>query len=108
MSKSISETVWPRVFAPDEERTIVLGKLEAKKVVVKRGRVDIGEQHTFKDVYVPVVCCWLNEGVESDVESAKKYALANGWRVLCYPKREDNVLEKAKTDIYGSEDWKFL
>ena len=97
---------WPVPIAPHEKRVIVLAKLEGREIVTKRGRTDIGERHKFETVYIPVTCIWLNEGTQEDIAAAREYALKNNYRVLCYPLSESDPLGRAKTDIYGSLDWK--
>lgn len=104
--KNAIERAWPLSFAPGQKRIIVLARLEGREILVKRGRTDIGELNKFDTVYVPVTCIWLNEGTEEDVASAREYALKNNYRVLCYPLGETDPLGHAKTDIYGSLDWK--
>lgn len=78
--------------------TIVIAWLDDEQVLVKAGRVDIGEMHKFKTAAKPMACVWVNKGNESDLIKARAYAQSEGRKVLTY-ENERNPLEAAKRDI---------
>jgi len=77
---------------------IVIAWTEEDQQLVKIGRVDLGESHTFKTVRIPKACMWLNKGNESDLAKARAYALTEGRIVLCY-QHERDPLSTAKRQI---------
>ena len=79
--------------------TIVLARVEQDHVVVKQGRIDLGERHTFASVDRPVAMVWLNAGDQMDVERAQAYASQNGYTVFTYPTTEPEPLQRARLDV---------
>ncbi len=79
--------------------TICLARVEQDQVVVKQGRIDLGERHTFAMVDKPIAIVWLNSGDAADVERAQTYAQANGYRVFTYPTSEPEPLVRARLDV---------
>jgi hypothetical protein len=77
---------------------IVIAWAEDDQVIVKQGRIDIGERHVFKTVPKPMACMWLNNGNERDVEKARAYAAKSGHVVFCYTEEAD-PLATARADI---------
>ena len=77
---------------------IVLAKLNDALKIVKLGRVDIGEPHQFENIKVPVSAMWLNDGDDTDVAKAGKFAETEGYTVFLY-EGEENPLERARQDI---------
>ena len=77
---------------------IVIGWVEEEQVLVKVGRVDLGEMHKFKSVPRPMVCMWVNKGSASDLAKAEAYAKSESKTVLTYV-GEKNPLEAAKRDL---------
>ena len=77
---------------------IVLAKLNDAQKLVKLGRVDLGELHTFETIKVPVSAMWLNDGNDQDVAKAEKFAETEGYTVFLY-EGEANPLERARQDI---------
>lgn len=77
---------------------IVMARIEEEQQIVKIGRIDLGEQHKFKNVLNPVSCMWLNKGTAKDVAKAKDYATREGYTVFTYQNERD-PLAKAKQDI---------
>lgn len=79
--------------------TIVLARVEQDQVVVKQGRIDLGERHTFASVDRPVAMIWLNAGDAADVERAQTYARQNDYVVFTYPTTEPEPLQRARLDV---------
>jgi hypothetical protein len=77
---------------------IVLARLDEGAELVKAGRADIGERHTFRPIKVPVSVMWTNNGTEADKAKAEKFAAAEGYTVLCYHGEKD-PLSRARRDI---------
>jgi len=82
-----------------QQIAIVLARIETDQVIVKQGRIDIGERHTFAEVPKPVSLMWLNEGTVSDVVAAKRFASKEGYSVFTYPVTESQPLQRARKDI---------
>jgi ribosomal protein L30E len=77
---------------------IVLARLDDGAEVVKAGRMDLGEQHTFRAIKVPTACMWTNNGTDADRQKAEKFAKTEGYTVLCYD-GESDPLNRARRDI---------
>ena len=77
---------------------IVIAWTEEAQELVKAGRVDLGESHTFRTIRVPKACMWTNKGKDADLAKARVYAATECRTVLCY-EHERDPLEKAKKDI---------
>lgn len=80
---------------------IVLARVEEDRVVVKQGRVDVGERHTFRMVLRPVSLMWLNDGDEADAANARAFAATEGYRVFCYATEAD-PLDRARRDVLAA------
>lgn len=80
---------------------IVLARLDDSAELVKAGRVDLGERHTFRAVRVPASVMWTNNGTEADKAKAERFAASEGYTVLCYD-GEDDPLNRARRDIARS------
>jgi hypothetical protein len=78
---------------------IVIAWTEEEQTLVKAGRSDLGERHTFRTIQSPRVAMWVNDGTKLDLELAGRYASANGHRVFCYDAKERNPLARARRDI---------
>jgi hypothetical protein len=79
--------------------TICLARVEQDQVVVKAGRIDLGERHTFASVDRPVAMIWINAGDDADVERAQTYAAREGYQVFTYPTSEPEPLVRARLDV---------
>jgi hypothetical protein len=78
--------------------TIVIAWMDEEQVLVRAGRVDIGEMHKFKTVPKPMACIWVNRAKKGDLAKAEAYAKSEGKKVLTY-EQERNPLEAAKRDM---------
>lgn len=77
---------------------IVLARLDDDQEVVKQGRVDLGERHTFRATKRPVALMWINAGNDSDKAKAERFARSEGYTVFCYD-NEAAPLDCARRDI---------
>lgn len=77
---------------------IVLARLDDGAELVKAGRADLGERHTFRAIKVPASVMWTNNGTEADKVKAEKFAAAEGYTVICYDGEKD-PLNRARRDI---------
>ena len=77
---------------------IVLARLDEDQELVRRGRDDLGERHTFRTVAKPISLMWINKGTPADKAKAEQFARAEGYTVFCYTS-ERNPLAKARRDI---------
>jgi hypothetical protein len=84
---------------PSSQLTIVLARVEQDQVIVRHGRIDLGERHTFAPVDRPVAMIWLNAGDSADVERARAYASQNDYVVFTYPTTEPEPLMRARLDV---------
>lgn len=82
-----------------ERFTIVIAWTEEDQEIVKHGRVDIGERHTFKAVTVGKAAIWLNDGDAADLEKARAYAQANGYTVYTFPISDDDPRPAARLRV---------
>lgn len=99
-------------------QTVVVAWADTDAVIVKQGRVDIGERHTFKDVVIGKACIWKNVGEQSDVAKAFEYAAKENadetyedgryvtraetirrMYVFTYPTTEKDPLARARRDV---------
>jgi hypothetical protein len=83
---------------------IVLARLDDGTELVKAGRVDLGELHTFRAIKVPVSVMWINKGTEADRTKAERFAQTEGYSVFCYDGDVD-PLARARSDIAKRTNW---
>lgn len=90
------------VFSNDEPKDammqIVLARLDDDAEVIKVGRSDLGEMHTFRAVKKPVALMWATHGGESDKARAERFANSEGYTVFCYD-AEEEPLDRARREI---------
>jgi len=81
---------------------IVLARLVDDCELVKRGRDDLGERHTFRAIKRAESLMWLSNGTPSDKSKAKVFADQEGYRVFCFQNERD-PLNRAKMEIVGQK-----
>jgi hypothetical protein len=77
---------------------IVLARLDEDMELVRRGRDDLGERHTFRTIAKPVSVMWVNKGTDADKAKAERFAKAEGYTVFCYD-AETDPLGRARRDV---------
>lgn len=81
-----------------KKHTIVLAKAEENREV--DGRTWLGaERLKWKDVDAAKALMWRNKGTEEDIETAHRFADAEGYTVFVYPTTERDPLGRAKKEI---------
>lgn len=78
---------------------IVIAWTEPVQKIVKQGRIDLGELHTFETVQEPRACMWCLNSTLDDYVRAKIYAKKEGYHVLVYPRSEAEPLKRARADV---------
>lgn len=86
---------------------IVIGWTETTQVLVKEGRVDLGERHTYREERIGKAVVWLLQGMEGDVAKAREYAAApdmkeRGAVVFKYPVTEQDPMARGRRDALAT------